>query len=131
MKKQFLIIMSLLALVGCPVSAEDKEDPVVGIGVAIEVKGFNDKDKEESMIVSKDHPVIVKDLTADSPAGKAGLKVGDRITKIDGKNIDGLLFKDVVFKIRGKENTQIKVTFESADGKGPQTVSIKRTQLTN
>lgn len=49
---------------------------------------------------------------SDSPAQKAGVKAGDVIYKIDGKEVsasDDL--SNVVSKVKGKEGTKVKITF--------------------
>lgn len=46
----------------------------------------------------------------DSPAFKAGVKVGDFITMIDGQVVKGLSLTQAVDKLRGKPRTKVKVT---------------------
>ena len=46
----------------------------------------------------------------DSPGEKAGLKVGDIFYKVDGEEIDGLDFEQIVSKIRGKKGTKVELT---------------------
>ncbi len=46
----------------------------------------------------------------DTPAYKAGLEAGDRIVKIDGELTRGLTLIDAVKKLRGKPNTEVKLT---------------------
>ncbi|MCE2993270.1 MAG: S41 family peptidase [Alphaproteobacteria bacterium] len=45
----------------------------------------------------------------DSPAFKAGVKVGDFITMIDGQVVKGLTLSQAVEKLRGKPKTSVKV----------------------
>lgn len=45
-----------------------------------------------------------------TPAAKAGIKPGDYIVAIDGKNIDGMTLNAAVDKMRGKPKTQITLT---------------------
>lgn len=45
-----------------------------------------------------------------SPALKAGVKAGDRITKVDGKSLAGLTLTQAVDKIRGPKGTTVKLT---------------------
>jgi carboxyl-terminal processing protease len=45
----------------------------------------------------------------DSPAFKAGVKVGDFITMIDGQVVKGLSLSQAVEKLRGKPKTNVKV----------------------
>jgi len=55
---------------------------------------------------------VVKVVTPidDTPAAKAGVKSGDYITKVDGKNVVGLSLEEVVKKLRGKPGTKVKIT---------------------
>jgi carboxyl-terminal processing protease len=46
----------------------------------------------------------------DSPAFKAGIKIGDFITMIDGQIVKGLTLPQAVEKLRGKPKTKVKVT---------------------
>ena len=49
----------------------------------------------------------------DSPAYKAGIKAGDIITKIDGKNAKGLTLNQAVKTITGKSGTMVTLTVRS------------------
>ena len=53
--------------------------------------------------------VIIAPLDS-SPAQKAGLKSGDGILKINGKEIDGLSLNNVIGQIRGKKGTKVTIT---------------------
>ncbi len=59
-----------------------------------------------------------------SPAKKAGLKSGDVIAQVDGKEVTGMDLEKVVTKIKGKENT--KVTLKIYD---PKTTKFKNVTL--
>lgn len=123
--KRFLITMlSMTILAGAPVCADDQ--PVSGIGVGMQVKGFDEK--KEGARVSKDHPLVIRKLIKDGPSAKAGLKIGDRITKVDGASVDGMLLDEIVAKIRGKEKTTVQVTYVPA-GEKERTVTIMRSQF--
>ncbi|GAA3547540.1 trypsin-like peptidase domain-containing protein [Nonomuraea rosea] len=67
---------------------------------------------------------LVREITADSPADKAGLKQGDLITQIGGKAVDG--GDTVVGQVRGfKPGQQVKITY-MRDGKaGEATVTLE------
>lgn len=64
-----------------------------------------------------------------SPADLAGLKIGDRIVEIDGKNAIGMTTDSVSSLLRGEPNTTVKVTIESVvDGKR-NTKKIRRERI--
>lgn len=111
------------------IAADPRDEHVVGIGVAIQVEGLSKMAPEKFVRVSKYHPLRVIELTKDSPSIAAGLKVGDIITKVDDVNIDGFALKDIVARIRGKENTRVKITFIRENEKEPRTVTVERKPL--
>ncbi|MCX7923133.1 MAG: S41 family peptidase [Clostridia bacterium] len=81
------------------------EDTYVGIGVPV--------------TLDNNGVVTVLDPFDDSPARNAGIKQGDKIIKVDDKDVTA--FKDegmVVSMIKGKENTKVKITvYRPAEGK--------------
>ena len=55
--------------------------------------------------------LVVRHVFDNSPAKKSGLKKGDRITQINDVPIDSSEYsEDIASKIRGKENTSVKLT---------------------
>lgn len=64
----------------------------------------------------KDNLLTVIAPYEDTPAWKAGLKPGDRITRIDGESTKGMSIADAVSRMRGKPGTQAKITvFRDSD----------------
>lgn len=65
----------------------------------------------------KDDLLTIVSPIDDTPAYKAGLKAGDRIVKIDNEITRGITIMDAVKKLRGKPETDIKLTIlrESED----------------
>jgi carboxyl-terminal processing protease len=53
----------------------------------------------------------------DSPAYKAGIKAGDVITHINGKNAKGITLNQAVKNITGERGTVVVLTVKSPDGK--------------
>ncbi len=47
---------------------------------------------------------------ANSPASDAGLKFGDRLVAIDGRNVDETSLFELVSNLRGKENSSVELT---------------------
>jgi carboxyl-terminal processing protease len=52
----------------------------------------------------------------DSPGYKAGIKAGDVIARINGKNAKGISINQAVKNITGKPGTQVTLTIRSVDG---------------
>lgn len=86
-----------------------------GIGVTIQLdektKGFQ-----------------ITSITAQSPAEKAGLAVGDIITAVDGESVSGKTLSEVQSLIRSKLNKTLKFTVQNADGNS-RTVDVDCTTI--
>jgi carboxyl-terminal processing protease len=61
-----------------------------------------------------------------TPAFRAGLRFGDRITEIDGKPVKGKASGDVRDMLRGPRGTTVRVTVERASNGTKETVEITR-----
>ncbi|HEX5885887.1 MAG TPA: S41 family peptidase [Pyrinomonadaceae bacterium] len=61
-----------------------------------------------------------------SPAGKAGLRYGDRIVEVDGVKMTGKLSLEVRDKIRGPRGTSVRLTLERAADKRIEKTDIVR-----
>lgn len=61
-----------------------------------------------------------------TPAARAGIKTGDYIVAIDGKNIDGMTLNSAVDKMRGKPKTQITLTLVRLKEPKPIKVTLTR-----
>jgi carboxyl-terminal processing protease len=73
-------------------------------------------------------PTVVRVLK-DNPAEKAGLAVGDIITKVNGETTEKVALNDVVTKIRGDVGTTVKLTV-IRDGV-EKDISVTRAQVNN
>ncbi len=60
--------------------------------------------------VNEDGKAVVVMPIQDTPAFRAGLKEGDIIVKVDGKDIEGMPLEKVVSLIKGEEETQVSLT---------------------
>jgi carboxyl-terminal processing protease len=71
---------------------------------------------------------VVKVVSAieDTPAFRAGIKSGDYIVKVDGKQIVGISIEDAVKKLRGKPDTKVVITILRKGEKDPIEKTIKR-----
>jgi carboxyl-terminal processing protease len=61
-----------------------------------------------------------------TPAFRAGLRFGDRVTEIDGKPVKGKASGDVRDMLRGPRGTTVRVTVERASNGATETVEITR-----
>ena len=62
----------------------------------------------------------------ESPAARAGLRFGDRITAVDGQSMQGKTFPEVRKFLLGPRGTVVKVTVKHAGNHETETVSITR-----
>jgi carboxyl-terminal processing protease len=62
----------------------------------------------------------------ESPAARAGLRFGDRITAVDGNSMKGKTYPEVRKFLLGPRGTTVKVTVEHPSTKQTETVSIVR-----
>ena len=62
----------------------------------------------------------------ESPAARAGLRFGDRITAVDGNSMKGKTYPEVRKFLLGPRGTTVKVTVEHPATKQSETVSIVR-----
>ncbi len=69
-----------------------------------------------SIIRKKGDYVIIAQPYENSPADKAGLKIGDRILKIGDEDAKGFTVEEVSSRLKGDPNTAIRLTIESLDG---------------
>ncbi|HRK29516.1 MAG TPA: S41 family peptidase, partial [Tepidisphaeraceae bacterium] len=65
----------------------------------------------------------------DTPAYRAGIKAGDVITHINGKNAKGITINQAVKNITGPEGTTVKLTVRSAGDGTSQDYQIKRQKI--
>lgn len=74
--------------------------------------------------------VVVRKVSPDTPADKAGIKTGDRILEIDGTETSGTMtFRQVEAKLKGKPGTSVSVAV-SHDGTLTR-YDLKRAALIN
>lgn len=65
----------------------------------------------------------------DTPAFFAGIKPGDQIIKIDDVPTKGMTAWEAVQKIRGPENTRVRLTIVRKPAKKPKQISITRAMI--
>lgn len=77
----------------------------------------------------KDGNIVVIAPLKDSPAMKAGIKAGDIITAVDGKNMLGMQSDEAVSLIRGPLDTPVKITVLHVGGKAVTDITIIRKEI--
>lgn len=77
---------------------------------------------------NKQGQVTIREIMKSSPAGKAGLKVGDIIIKVNGDNAENQDINDVVKKIRGEMGTDVTLTILRSEEK-PFDVTVTRDRI--
>ena len=65
-----------------------------------------------SLTRKKGDYVIIAEPYKGSPADESGLKIGDKIVAIDGKDMRGAEIENISKALRGEPNTTVKVTIE-------------------
>lgn len=75
---------------------------------------------------------IVADFMENSPSHRCGMiKVGDRITKVDGISIFGRTFADIAARLRGRERSTVVIEFVDHKTDQPYTVRLTRHMTAN
>lgn len=78
----------------------------------------------------KDNKITVIAPLPDSPAEKAGLKAGDVVVMVDGKDIAGKPVDEVISQIRGPKGTVVTLSIVKAGTDIPKEVKITRGVIT-
>ena len=86
---------------------------IEGIGATLEIKNGR-------------HTVIAP--VEDSPAARAGMKTGDVLLKVDGKDIGTLSLAEAVNLVRGPAGTKVKLTIQRVDDPEGQPVEMELTR---
>jgi carboxyl-terminal processing protease len=77
----------------------------------------------------EDGQVVVAEPMEGTPAAKAGLKLGDRIVKIDGQSTQGMTLQDAVRRMRGPVGSHVVLSILRPGATEPEEVSIIRAKI--
>ena len=80
----------------------------------------------EDLREGSDVNTFIRATFNDSPAARAGLRYGDRITAVDGQSMKGKTYPEVRKFLLGPRGTTVKVTVEHPGNHQSETVSIIR-----
>ncbi|GAM10131.1 carboxy-terminal-processing protease [Geobacter sp. OR-1] len=115
MIKYAIILVLLLLAPVCPGYAEDLRN-FGGVGI--------------DGIPWADGRIVVRQLVAGGPAHLAGIKAGDIITHIDGKQTKGSNFRQMVdYRLRGEAGTKVQINIMRPGEKKPRVFILTRRQL--
>ncbi len=73
--------------------------------------------------------VIVREVIEDTPASVAGVRIGDRILKVDGKETKGRKAEDVDKILNGKAGTKVEIEFLRPATKESRTLTMERGKI--
>ena len=95
--------------------SEDMDGNYVGVGMSIDKK--------------KGEPLEVVSPFIGSPASKAGMKIGDKVIKVDNKDIIALTSTDAVKLLKGEKGTKVVLDVIREGTKGTFKVEIIRDEI--
>ena len=79
------------------------------------------------VLAEKDGFLVVVSAIEDQPAAKAGIKTGDLIVSVDGKDIKNQSFEEVAASIRGEAGTSVTLGIKENDE--IKSITIKREKI--
>ncbi|MDA8422386.1 MAG: S41 family peptidase [Nitrospiraceae bacterium] len=77
----------------------------------------------------KNHQAVVVAPMDGTPAQKAGLRPGDIIVQVDGRNVEGLPLPEIVGKITGPAGTRVSLTLKDPVTGKERTIEIIRANI--
>ena len=95
--------------------SEDLEGEYVGVGMAVQKK--------------KGEPMEVTSPFVGSPAEKVGIRIKDKIIKVDGKDILPLTATETTKMLKGKENTKVEIEITREGQKNPIKFTVTRAKI--
>lgn len=108
-------------------------DPYSEYYDAEETEKFNENMSGEfsgiGVVMSQDQKsglVTMVQIYKESPAAKAGLKKGDILFQVDGKDVSGKKLDEIVTEIKGEKGTEVKLTVLRGEEREKVTTSVIR-----
>lgn len=78
---------------------------------------------------AEDGGVRIEYLFPDQPAEKAGIRVGDVVVAVDGKDVTRMSLNEAISLIRGPRDTQVELTIQRKDEAKPVELTVKRARI--
>ena len=78
------------------------------------------------VVAVREGRVTVISPMEDTPGFRAGIQAGDRIMKVDGRNVEKTPLPDVVKLLRGEPGSSVNLTVERAPGRMLKTYTLQR-----
>jgi carboxyl-terminal processing protease len=97
---------------------EDQQSKFFGLGIHI-----------HPLLPDHGKHVIVETPDNKSPAGRAGLRLGDVITHIEGAPIDNWTTEDVINHLRGPRGSSVSITIERPRVPAPFSLTLERDEV--
>jgi len=104
--------------------------------VSVKAWDKDTKEREDSsfegigaVLTMRGHDTIIESPIEGQPAAKAGLRAGDIIIAVNGKDIRGLSLQKVVNRIRGPKGTPVVLTVHRSNADGPLKIRIVRARI--
>ncbi|ODS34837.1 MAG: protease [Candidatus Scalindua rubra] len=80
-------------------------------------------------VIIKDSVLTVLTPIVDSPAFRAGVLIGDKIIKIDGKSTKKITIREAISMLRGKTHTKVTLTVMHEGESEPVDIAIERAKI--
>jgi hypothetical protein len=100
---------------------QGKSDPAGSSGMKLK-KGVG----FVGMNISEADPQLIADVVQGMPAAEGGIKIGDRILRVDGKEAKGLTSQQLVERIRGQAGSRVTVEVERQGETKPLSFTLVR-----
>ncbi|RME28558.1 MAG: PDZ domain-containing protein [Deltaproteobacteria bacterium] len=80
-------------------------------------------------VTTDDAGIVVEEVFAEGPAGRGGLRPGDRLLRIDGVSTLGMDLDDAVDRIRGEEGTPVTLLLRRPGRDAPFSLTLVREEV--